>query len=65
MATNQTVGNDNLKYLFKMGKVADGGTFYSNPIAEYMGENSQREPDVLRRLREVHVYIIHILVHIG
>ena len=61
MTSKQSVGDDNLKYLFKMGKVENGGTFYSNPIAEYMGENSQREPDVLRRLREVYVINSYML----
>ena len=44
MASNHTVDEDLKKYRF--ARLKDGG--YANPIAEYIWNNSQREPDTLR-----------------
>ena len=49
MSSSHSVEEDLKKYFYATTK---GGGF-SNPIAEYILTNSQREPDVLRRLHEV------------
>ena len=49
MSSSHSLEEDLKNYRYTTTKA--GG--FSNPIAEYIWTNSQREPDVLRRLHEV------------
>ncbi len=53
-STSMTSDDDVKKYLFWEGKDPSG---FQNPIGSYINKNSVREPDILRRLKEVHYLI--------
>ncbi len=54
-STSMTSDDDVKKYLFLEGKDPSG---FQNPIGSYVNKNSVREPDILRRLKEVHYLLI-------
>ena len=53
MASPKYTDDDVSKYLYGMRKGLFSEYRPTNPIAEYISQNSQREPDILRRLYEV------------